>query len=381
MATRQGVSQFGTSTQNIINGQDPAQKAAFFQGQVDPNQPLLYYDMEKEIAFVFLPNGLQLTTADQERIIGSLTNKLVNTLPNEQRKFYLLNPKPFLSLDSMVKAILEADGITEEDLQQQEARMRLLEEFFKTEDEAVLKAKIKENDEKLDRQFFELLTSAMQAAQVEGNQAGAQGLLGLRTFIARHSSQGKQAVKEIDEELGIVYVKTQDELLERLKQAQTDEELVSLVASGHAFLDYGFFQKLTGQIDAAIKAGDKEKEQTLTALRSKILEVKGRLEEQSQKVVQEAVEFLKQLLQSSDPVKVLEKNRKKINEAFFAVLSANIQEARQQKQEEAARAMEMLGNMAMSLIQAEAQAQSDAQPQPDETAPSKPESQIPTAKR
>ncbi|MEW5957878.1 MAG: CpXC domain-containing protein, partial [Chloroflexota bacterium] len=96
--------QFTAPVQSIINGQDPAQKAALLQGAVNIAQcpqcgftdilstPLLYYDLEKELAFVLAPNNLQLSGVGQEKIIGSLTNALMNSLPAEQRKFYLLNP-------------------------------------------------------------------------------------------------------------------------------------------------------------------------------------------------------------------------------------------------------------------------------------------------
>ncbi len=377
MATQQVVPPASGSAQNIINGQDPAQKSAFLHGQIDPAQPLLYYDLEKEIAFVFLPNGLQLTNADQEKIIGRLTNKLVNTLPAEERKFFLLNPKPFLSLDSLVKAVFEADGITEADLKAQQERVQLLEEIFQMQDEAALKAKIKENDDKLDRQFFEILTTSIQAAQMEGGQAAAQALLGLRAFIGKHSSQGRQAIKEIDEEMGVIYVQTQEELLEKLKNAQNDEEFTSLVAAGHAFMDYGFFQTLTGQIDAAAKAGDQQTETRLKTLRAKILETKGHLEEQSRASMEKAVEFLKKVLQSDDPVSLLVKNADQVNDAFFAVLSANIQEARRQKREDVARGMEMIGNMALSMIQ---EAQGGGQTAPTPTGQPQPESDIEIAK-
>ena len=376
MATSRGT-QFGANRPNILNGQNPAEKSALIQGQIDPRQPIFYYDLEKELAFVFLPNGLQLTTTDQERIIGSLTNSLVNKLPAEQRKFYLLNPKPFLSMDSLIKAVLEADGITEAMLESQAQKIKLLESFLQIDNEADLKSKVQENDDKLDREFFEILTASMQSAQFEGNTALAQALFSLRAFIARYSTQGQQAVKEIDDELGMIYIETQEELLERLKAAKDNEEFEELVAAGYEFLDYGFFQKLTAQLDAAIKAGDKKKEAELKALRSKILEIKGQQEERSQAVLQKALDFLKKILQSSDPAKVLEKNVKSIDNAFFAVLSANIQEARRQKNEEAAKAMEMIGHMAMSLVQVQ-----QGRPAETETAQPNPapESEIEIAK-
>jgi hypothetical protein len=372
------ATQFTAPIENIIDGQNLSQKSAFLQGRLNMarcpqcqrvvplNVPVLYYDLGQELAYVLLPNGLQMTTAEQERIIGSLTNGLVNTLPAEQRKFYLLNPKPFLSMESLIKAILEADGISPERYEAQKAKIQLLEKFLHTEDEAGLRAKVKENDAQLDREFFEILTGSMQAAQMEGNMAGAQTLFALRDFLARESSQGSQAVAEIDEELGLVYLRGPDDLLEKLQNAATDEEFEEWTAAGHEFLDYQFFQKLTAQIDNATQTGNQQKAQTLKALRTKILDTKGRQEETSRLAFQKSAQLLKDILQSNDPPKILEERLDEIDEAFFSILSANIEEARRQKQDQIAEAMEMLGNMTMALLQA----QMTAQANPDQPPPS-----------
>ncbi len=353
---------FTAPVQSIIDGQNTSQKSAFLQGRINVVQcpqcgavnqltvPLLYYDLGQELAMVFMPNGLQLTNTEQEKVIGKLTNSLVDNLPAEQRKYYLLNPKQFLTLDSLVKAVLEADGITEEVLKSQAEKVRLLEEFIRIGDEASLIEKIKENDAGLDREFFEILTASMQAAQLEGNEAGAQALFALRAFLSKHSTQGIQAVAEIDAELGIVYLRSHEELLEKLQNAKNDEEFENWVAAGHALLDYSFFQKLTAQIDAAAKAADTKTVQDLKDLRSKVLEVKGSQEEQSRAALQKAADLLRKILQSSDPAQVLEKHLDHIDEAFFAILSANIQEARRQKQDQVAQAMEYVGNLAMSML-------------------------------
>ena len=74
---------FSAPVDSIIDGQDPAQKAALLQGQVNLVQcpqcgfttmlqtPVLYYDLDKELALVFAPNELQLAGSDQERSSAS----------------------------------------------------------------------------------------------------------------------------------------------------------------------------------------------------------------------------------------------------------------------------------------------------------------------
>jgi hypothetical protein len=355
--------QFNAPVETIIDGQNPGLKSAFLQGRlsavqcpqcgfVNPlNTPILYYDLEKELALVLNPNGLTMAGADQDKLIGRLTNTLVNSLPAEQRKFYLFNPKIFFSFDSLVKAVLEADGITEEVLEKQKAKIKLLEEFLQVQDEATLREKVKQHDAELDKDFFEILTASMQAAQMEGDRAGAQSFYGLRSILAQLSTNGQQIVADIDANMGLVHIQSHEDLLEKLQQAKTDEEFEMLVAAAYTLLDYTFFQKLTAQIDQAVAAGNTKQANTLKDLRTKTLEVKAHHEEASRQALQKSVELLKKVMQSPEPQKILAQNLEEIDETFFMILTANIEEARRQKQEQAAQAMEMIGHMAMSMLQ------------------------------
>jgi hypothetical protein len=366
--------QFTAPIENIIDGQDLGMKGAFLQGQLNLIQcpqcgftgaagvPVLYYDLEKELAFVHVPDQLTLMADTQEKIVGDLTNKLFNNLPQEQRKFYLLNPKSFLTLDSMVKAIYEADGITEEMLQAQEARMTLLEDLLQSPDEKTLKEKVRANDDKLDREFFELLTAYMQAAEMMGDQTQSQTFLTLRTLISRWSSTGKEYVAEIDQELGIIVLKNQEEMLERLQNAASEEEFQALVTAGFPMLDYGFFQNLTAKIDQADAVTGK----SLRELRAKILAAKEKLEAQNQVELENANKVLETIIKSSNPVSAIEKNLDKINEAFFFILQAHIDEAQRQGREQVVQNLQTLGNIAAQMLREKLDQQQPEQP-PQET--------------
>ena len=371
MATQQVVpiacpncrAQFTAPLQSIIDGQDPYLKAALLQGRLNVIQcpqcgytgalevPMFYYDQEKELAFVLAPNNLSLAGADQEKIIGTLTNTLINSLPAEERKFYLFNPRQFLTLESMVKAILEADGITEEMLEAQEAKVKLIEEFLQISDKSTLKEKIKEREAELDREFFEILTASIQAAQMGGDLTNFQALLGLRNLLVRFDPKSKKIVAEIDAELEAVFIQSQDELLEKLQAAKNDEEFQQLIAAGQPMLDYTFFQKLTSQIDEAEKAKNTQKAAELKALRSKILEVRAQQEEIIRAELEKSSKLLQEIIESPQPDRVLAKKLDQIDQTFFMVLTANIEEARRQKQEEVAKALTALGNIAMGLLQ------------------------------
>jgi predicted RNA-binding Zn-ribbon protein involved in translation (DUF1610 family) len=325
---------FTAPIEPIINGQNLAMKSAFLQGELNvvrcpqcgfvgmPGVPTYYYDLEKELAFVFVPNGLNLLAGEQEKIIGDLTNKLINTLPAADRKFFLFNPKNFLSIESMVKAILEADGITEEVIQAQEQRLKLLEQLAQTANEAELKKLAQENDHLLDRQFFELITVYMQSAQISGDQEQMQSLLALRTAISRASSQGKQIVAEIDQELGLEVMKSRDDLLTRLETAKNDDEFEALVAAGQGLLDYGFFQQVTEKIDQLARNGNKKAAADLTTLRTKVLDIKAKHEEETKAMLENAMALVQEILKSSAPHEVIDRRLDDIDEAFFFILQA-----------------------------------------------------------
>lgn len=385
MATQQVVpvtcpncqAQFTAPLQSIVDGQDPFLKAALLQGRLNViecpqcgftgalNVPMLYYDQEKELAFVLAPNQLSLTGPSQEKVIGNLTNSLINSLPAEERKFYLLNPKQFLTLDGMVKAILEADGITEEMLKAQEAKVKLIQEFLQIPDKAGLKEKIKAHEAELDREFFEILTASIQAAQMAGEGANFQAMLTLRGLLAQNDPKSRKIVTEIDAELEAVFIESQEELLEKLQSTKNEAEFEQLIAAGAPMLDYAFFQKLTGQIDKEEKAKNIQKASELKALRSKILDVKARQDAEIQAVFEKSTTLLQEVIKSSQPDRVLAKNLDQLDQAFFMVLTANIEEARRRKQTEVAQALTALGNIAMAMLQERQlqQAKSTAQPE------------------
>jgi hypothetical protein len=353
--------QFSAPIESIIDvSRDPQLKAQFLQGNINVAQcpqcgtqapmtaPLLYHDPTNELALVLMPNELNLHHDDQQKIIGSLTNTLINSLPAEQRKAYLLTPKTYFTMQSLLNTVLEAEGITPEMIERQQDKARLINEFLQAKDEESLRNLVKEHDAELDYEFFQILTASAQAAQADGQSEMAQTLLGLRTLLAEFSSQGQNAVAEVDAALGLGETITREELLSRLKDAESDEELDALVAAGRPLLDYAFFQNLTGQIEAA---PDAESASQLKALRTRILDATAKQDEEAQARMQKASELLKTILQADDPQAAAREHLDEIDDAFFVVLSANIQHAEAENHEEAARALQQLANMIIGLLE------------------------------
>ena len=77
-----------------------------YQGNL--SAPIVYHDPAKELLLTFFPPEMMLPREEQERIIGPLLTRVMNSLPQEQRKGYLLNPQSMFTMQGLIERILEA---------------------------------------------------------------------------------------------------------------------------------------------------------------------------------------------------------------------------------------------------------------------------------
>ncbi|MBE9508382.1 MAG: CpXC domain-containing protein, partial [Chloroflexi bacterium] len=84
--------------------------------------PFLYHDPDKELAFIYMPMEAGRDDLERQQAIGKLTSTVMNDLPPEERKAYLLQPEIFLTLENLANKILEADGVTPEMIEAQKAK-------------------------------------------------------------------------------------------------------------------------------------------------------------------------------------------------------------------------------------------------------------------
>jgi hypothetical protein len=371
MSTQQAISalcpncnaQTTAAVRDIIDGQDLAAKTAFLQGRLNSlacsqcssaipiTIPLLYYDLHNELALMLLPSELNLSDTAQQETQSALTDRLLNGLPSEQHRDYLRNPTVFSSHERMADAILEEGGLAPATLQTQMRKAILIEELLQSPDEATLKAKAAAHDAELDYDFFEVLTIFMQAAHTQGDQVKAQTYLTVRTLLGQWSSQGKSALAAIDAKFGLLTVQSRKDLLEKLQGAMNSEERMALVVTGYVFLDEVFFQHFKTKIDQAIANGKIETARQLQDLYPKVLRLKAKQDKKHQAALARANDLFRDVVQSDQPEQVLRQKIQQIDESFFVVLGANIERARRQGQHEPARALEMIGQLATSLLQ------------------------------
>lgn len=356
--------QFGAPIQRVVDvGQDPKLKVALLQGRLNVatcprcgntgmlNAPFIYHDPEKELALCFVPTELGLTGTDQQKLIGDLTNAVLNSLPPEKRKGYLLQPKILLSLQGLLDTILQADGVTKEMIEAQRARGELMYKLLDAKNDEHLKQLVEEHDTELGYEFFQTLTAAMETARANGKDDLAQRLLGLRTRLLDLTTVGKRgaAQRKAVESLGEKV--TREDLLQKMIECEDDEQLQAYVALGRPLIDYTFFLALTEKINAAQAEGKSEEAQRLADLRARILQFQEKHDAEVAIALQWAGNLLKEILQSQDREATVREHLGEIDDTFFAVLSANIAQAEETGQKEMADDLRKVGDLILELLQ------------------------------
>jgi hypothetical protein len=332
----------------VLNGIINVARCPHCGAQGAMTAPFLYHDPDKELALVYMPMEAGGDREQREQIIGRLTRRVMDRLPAEQRKAYLLQPDVFLTMDNLTKRILKEEGVTEEQLEEQRQKAELLRRMVQVASDEALEAMIEENDEAIDETFFYMLTRNLELAQAAGGETEAQKLRQVREKLLELSSEG-QAIQERNETLAALRDEPQrDKLLELLVEARDKETREMLVAFGRPMLDYLFFQSLTSKIEAA---GDQEEKARLTELRKEILDTRDRLDEEAQALYEARAVLLRDLLTSDDTKEMARRRISEIDEAFLNVLGANLEQAHKREDEETLAALREIWKVVTGLME------------------------------
>ncbi len=325
------VAQDASAKQRLLSGSANIAKCPHcgYQGVVAT--PMVYHDPSKELLLTFFPPELNLRMDEQERMIGPLINQVVNNLPQEQRKGYLLRPQAVLTMQGMIERVLEADGITREMIQEQQKRLNLIQRLAGMSEEAVEQA-AKDENELMDAEFFSILNRLAESAMMAGDEASARALANLQRKLMPLTTAGQKieaqnkevqdAVRDL-QELGEDL--TREKLLDMMIDASSDVRMSVLASLARPALDYEFFQLLTERIESA-KGSGKER---LIQLRERLLEMTREIDRQIESRLDQSREFLNQLLNEEDISAATEQNLGAIDEAFLQVLNSEMAAARQ----------------------------------------------------
>ncbi len=300
--------------------------------------PIVYHDNEKELLLTYFPSELGLPVNEQEKLIGPLITQVMNKLPAEKRKGYLLRPQSFLTYQSMIEKILEKDGVTKEMLDDQQKRVNLIQRLLQATSPEVRTAMIKENVALLDETFFALFNRLLEAALQSGQQPTAQAMSALQEELLEHSEYGRKVRAQMGElEAAVKTLQeagqslTREKLLEFFIAAPTDQRLQALVSLTRNGLDYSFFQILTERIDRA----GKEERAKLEDLRSKILEYTNQIDKAIEEQMKQADAMIESILSAPDVAEATVQNLESFqSEVVVQVLETKLQEANRKKDNE-----------------------------------------------
>lgn len=309
------------------------------------NLPFIYHDPEKNSALLYLPVGLGHSEVDRQQAAGTLARQLMDSLPMEERKGYLLQPETFISMETLVKRVLELEGVTEADLDHNRQQREFLDTFFnapETEWESLLA----QNEGLIDEAFFNMLQYTLQLMAMGGPEgADFQKFRAVYDFIVANSTLGRLLRHRTEVISTFTENPSRESLVQALTDASDDGTLYVLVQSGLSLLDYAFFQRLLKRINEAENADEKER---LATLRRRILEIRDEITQAGQKLMSERAALLERLLKTEDMLKMVRSHFSELDDSFSLVLRTEIEEAQHQNNQTA---VERLQEVARVLTQ------------------------------
>ena len=323
-------------------GLDPEAKQRFLSGQYNLAQcphcqfngnlstPIVYHDPEKELLLNFLPPSMNLPMPEQEALIGKMINQVVDALPQEQRKGYLFNPQRVMTMQGFVERVLHEDGITKEVIQAQQKVIELIQRLAIITDEAALEHVVKEEDDKINEEFFGLMNQLIEGSASRGDQEFAKNLVELQQRLIPLTTYGKEmqekateveeAVKTLNE-LGENV--TRDKLLELVIAAPNETRVDAYVSLARNIMDYQFLQLLSDKLDAS----EAEEKETLTALRERLLSSIEEIDQAIQARLEMAKQNIGRVLATDNIKEIIMANLGAMDEFFMQALAVELGEA------------------------------------------------------
>jgi hypothetical protein len=305
-----------------------------FQGQLPV--PLVYHDKDKELLLTFSPPDLKKTMQEKEAALAPLLKQVIDNLEPQDRKGYLFQPQAMLTMNNLVKNVLLADGITEEMIQDQQEKMRLLDNLFNQEGEQLTKA-VRDNNDVIDHEFFALFAEIAQRILASRDEVSAQKVKDVQDALMAETDVGKEILAESQE------IQAATKSLEALGKNLTRSSLLDLVINAPTLarvkalaglvrpaMDYEFFQTFTDMIEKA----DEKSRKSMVEKRNLILKVTQEIDEQLQLRLSSAVESINRIIEMDSIQEGLMQNLALVDQFFVQALSSEINSAEKSKNED-----------------------------------------------
>ncbi len=292
--------------------------------------PIVYHDPEKELLLTYFPPEMNMNIDEQEKIMGPLIKKVVDSLPPEKKKGYLFQPRKMLKYETLINTILEADGITKEMIEEQRYKGELLRRLLQTSPDALVEV-IHQEESHMDQAFFMMLSSAMQGALQMRDQKTLEALQALQKVLFTETEYGRQLKVRADstnqaiQDLQALGEKLdRDSLLQLVLNAKDDAYLQTIASLARGGMDYEFFTKLTAAIDAA-EGAEKEK---YTKTRESLLALVQEIDKAVAEEKEARKELLEAILKQDDMESALYQAVQGIDETFTEIAKQELDAAR-----------------------------------------------------
>lgn len=342
-------------------GQDPVLKNVLLAGQLNVascprcgaggalTTPLLYHDPEHQFLGVYVPE--QIAVKEQQKVIGDLSRRLMDGLPQEDRRGYMLTPKQFLTYQSMLEAILEFEGVTREMMDKQRRQLQLIEQgLVALQDPEGLRLLAKESDADFDDQFFSLLNMVTESAASGGDVEAAQEMVELREQLIELTTWGEGVKRQRAAVAKLTPETSREDLLNMIVAADDPRVAEALVLAARRLVDYSFFEALTRRIDAAQAAGNAAEAERLTGLRERLLTTLDRYDQMQQAAIQQYTQVLGEILAADDVQRAVMEHAQYIDQTFLSVVGANLEDAKSRGAGAAVRRLQEVWDSAIELL-------------------------------
>jgi hypothetical protein len=292
--------------------------------------PVVYHDNEKELLLTYFPPELGLPLNEQEKMIGPLIKQVMERLPAEKRKAYLLKPTANLTYESMIETILGKDGITPEMLKAQQERVGIIDRLLQASSADVRLEIIQQNLKLFDEQFFGLFSRLAQSAAQSQQPKLAEALGALQEQLLKETEFGRGLAESVGElEAAAKSLQeagqglTREKLLDMVIAAPSDARIRGYVSLARGGMDYSFFQTLTDRIEKAT-GDDKIK---LEHVREKLLDFTNEADRQIEARYKQAQQFIDTLLKQDDIAKATQDNLQNFSQETVDLVQQMLRQA------------------------------------------------------
>jgi hypothetical protein len=305
-----------------------------FQGQLPV--PLVYHDGEKQLLLTFSPPDTNKTMEEKESSLAPLLKQVTESLAPEERKGYLFQPQAMLTMNNLVKNVLQADGITEEMIQAQQEKIKILDQLFQAKDE-ILEKEIKDNQDKIDREFFALFADIAQQIIAGGDEESIKKIQEIQDALMDKTEVGRAIKAEAED------INTATQALEALGENLTRSSLLELIISAPTLdrvkayaglvrpaMDYEFFTLFTERIEKS----ESDERQVLVEKRNLLLKVTEDIDKKLEERLTAAKENLEIILDHESLEQAVANHIGKIDQLFLQAASVELSAAVQNNDKE-----------------------------------------------